>query len=154
MLSEVISFIIKSKVKKRTGFSKTSIYWISSMREKFSSPSKLLSMPYLFSSVNAFILLVAWCLKKRYCITMSINPAPFCANIFLYSFNLSIWNNFYHLDPTKVYKYRVSRFIDNFSAISNDKDFLTSFEKFTRKEPELKIEHQENHTSSLDLDIK
>ena len=80
---------------------------------------------------------------------MSINPAPFSANLFLYSFNLSILNNFYHLDPTKVYKYRVSRFIDAFSAISNDKDFLTSFEKFNRKEPELKIEHQENHTSSL-----
>ena len=85
---------------------------------------------------------------------MSINPAPFCANLFLYSFNLSILNNFYLLDPIKVYRYGVSRFLDNFSTISNDKDFLTSFEKFDRKEPELKNEHQENRTSSLDLDIK
>ena len=57
---------------------------------------------------------------------------------------------------SKAYKYHgISRFIDDdLCAINDDNEFLTSFTNICSKELELKVEHQGNHASFLDLDIK
>ena len=49
VLSEIINFVFKSKVRKRIGFSKTFIYWILRVLEEDSLLNKILSMLYLFS---------------------------------------------------------------------------------------------------------
>ena len=54
-----------------------------------------------------------------------------------------------------MYKYyRVSRFIDVLCTINNDNEFLRSFKNIYPNELQLKIEHQGDHASFLDLDIK
>ena len=70
-LGEVINFVFKSTVRKRIGFSKTSIYWTSkgSGRRYFSKE------PF----VNKVY-------KQDIGIPMGINSAPFGANFFLYFF--------------------------------------------------------------------
>ena len=55
--------------------------------------------------------------------------------------------------PSKAYKYnRVSRFIDDLCAINDGNEFLTLSRNIYPKE--LEFEHQGNHASFSDLDIK
>ena len=56
---------------------------------------------------------------------------------------------------SKAYKYHgISRFVDDFFAISDGNEAVTSFRNIYPKELELKVEHQGNHTSFLGFDIK
>ena len=56
---------------------------------------------------------------------------------------------------SKAYEYdAVSRFTDDLRAINDDNEFLTSFKNIYPKEVDLKVEHQGNHASFLDLDVK
>ena len=76
-------------------------------------------------------------------------------SLFLYFFKSKYIKQFISNEPHKACKYLlVSRFIDGFCVITDDKEFLTSFENIYPKELQVSVEHQGNHASFLDLDIK
>ena len=82
---------------------------------------------------------------------MGIDPAPSWTNFFLYEFKYikQLISN----GPSEAYKYSwVSRFIDDLYAINDGSEFLKLFKNIYPKE--LEFEHQGNHASFSDLDIK
>ena len=94
-------------------------------------------------------------LKQDIGIPMGIDPAQFWANLFLYFFESKYVKQLISNGSCKAHKYHgVSRFIDDLCAINYDKKFLTSCKNIYPMKLELKVEHQGNHTSFLDLDIK
>ena len=56
--------------------------------------------------------------------------------------------------PENYKYYGVSRVIDDLCAINDCNEFLASFRNIYPKELELKVEHQGNYDSVLDLDVK
>ena len=89
VLSEVINFVIKFKVRKGIGFSKISIYWTSkgARRIYFTKPTFVDAMPFLinkcvFTADNMVF-------KQDTVIPMGIDPAPVLANLFLFFLNQS-----------------------------------------------------------------
>ena len=100
-----------------------------------------------FLIINTSFLVIAWFQTKYWytnrCWSSTILGQP----LVLFCFNLKIWNS--------SWKYhRISNFTDGFSAINDDHAFLTSFKTIYPKDIELKVKHQENHTSFLVLHIK
>ena len=86
---------------------------------------------------------------------MSIKSAPFLANLFRYFLKSKYIKQLISNGSSKAYKdHGVSRFIDDFCAINDSNDFLKSLENVYAKKLELKIKHQENHASFLELVIK
>ena len=93
--------------------------------------------------------------KQDIGIPVDIDPAPFWDSIFLYIFESKYRKKIIFNGSSKVYKYHgVSRFIDDLCTINDGNEFLTLFKNIYPKELELKIEHEGNLTSVLDIDIK
>ena len=83
---------------------------------------------------------------------MSFDPAPFWADVFLYLFESKYMKQLILNGSSKVYKYHgVSIFIDNLFVTNDGNDFLKNM---YHKELELRVEHQGDHASFLDLDIR
>ncbi len=88
-------------------------------------------------------------------IPMGIDPAPFWANLYLYSYECKYINDLLRTDKIRALKYHgCSRFIDDMCCINDGGDFGLSFNNIYPPSMELKIEHQGNHATFLDLDIK
>ena len=93
--------------------------------------------------------------KQDIGIPMSIDPAPFWANLFLYFFKSKHVQNLISKKSTRAYKYHAnSRFIDDLYAINDGDVFSKSFKCIYPVELELKLKHSGTHATSLDLDIK
>ena len=75
-------------------------------------------------------------------------------NLFLYFFESKYIKQAISNGSSKAYKYGVSRFTDDLCTINDGNYFLTSFKKIHPKELVLKVQHQGNQASFLDLDIK
>lgn len=67
---------------------------------------------------------------------------------------LTMSNNLTPLGSPKAYRYYgTSKFIEDLCAVNNNAEFLSCFRKIYPKKLELKVEHQRNHQTFLDLDI-
>ena len=85
---------------------------------------------------------------------MGIDPAPFWANLFLYSFESKFVQSLISLGSTRACHFHsVGRFIDDLCAINDREELLSSHKDIYPPELELKIEHQGGHATFLDLDI-
>ena len=86
MLSEVIDFVFKSKVRKCIDFSETSIYWTSKGAGRIYIIKETLvdAMPFIISKYFFAISEVVF--KRDISMPMGIDPAPFWANCFIYLF--------------------------------------------------------------------
>ena len=89
VLSEVINFAVKTKVRKRIGFSKTSIYWTSNEtgRRYFTKQTLINVISFLIS--KCFFNTGNMVFKQDIDIPTSIDPATFSANLLIF-LNLSI----------------------------------------------------------------
>ena len=85
---------------------------------------------------------------------MGIDPAPFWAKPFLYSYESQFMKNIMREDKEKALHYHGSfRFIDDKCCINGSGEFGRSFPNIYPPSLELKIEHNGNHATLLDLDI-
>ena len=142
VLSEVISFVFKSKVRGNVGFSKTSIYWTSNVvGRRYFTEQNLVNAIYFLINKCLVTLLVIWFFNK----------------IFVYQLALT----HLHFGPTFLYFFEskhIKQLILNecFQALMtfDDNEFLTCFKNIYPKELDLKVESQGNHVSFFDLDIK
>ena len=141
LFSKVIKFDFKSQVRKRIGFSKTSIY----------CTSKEAGRRYF--TKQTFVNEV---FKKDIVLPVGIESAPFWDNLFPFLFESKYIKQLTSNGSSKAYLYRgVSRFIDNLCVINDGNEFITSFKNTYLTELELKIEYQRNYASSfLETDIK
>ena len=91
VLSEVISFVFKSKVRQHIGFSKTSIYWTSKGvgRSYFTKQTLFNAISFLIN--KCFVtLLVTWFLNKIFAYQLALTWYHFGPDSFFISLNLRI----------------------------------------------------------------
>jgi len=93
-------------------------------------------------------------MKQEIGIPMGIDPAPFWANLFLYTYEEEYISNTIHVDPVKARHFHsTNRFIDDLCAINDGGVFGRVFKDIYPEELELKLEHSGLHASFLNLDI-
>ena len=87
-------------------------------------------------------------------IPMGIDPAPFWANLFLYTYEQDYMNIQIHNDKVKARHFHgTNRFIDDLIAMNDGGMFAMSYADIYPADLELKVEHSGTHASFLSLDI-
>ena len=127
VLSEIIKFVFKSSIRKRIGFSPSSIYWTSKGAEKryFTQQSLIDTVTYLIK--ECYFTVGNQLFKQDIGIPMGIDPAPFWANLFLYFYEERFMKQLISSGSPRAYKYHgTSRFIDDLCAINDGNDFIAS----------------------------
>ena len=85
---------------------------------------------------------------------MGIDPAPFWANLFLYSYEERYMSELILLDKRKARHFHsTKRFIDDLCAVNDGHLFGDIYKDIYPEELELKLEHSGSHASFLNLDI-
>ena len=126
------------KTWKSIGFFKRSIYWTSKGAGRRYLTKKAFDNAMSFLINKFFFTIGNMVFKQDIGIQMSINPASFLANLFLYIFEYKFIKQLISSESSKACKYHgVSRFIDDLCAINDDSEFLTLFENIYPKYLEL-----------------
>ena len=87
-------------------------------------------------------------------IPMGIDPAPFWANLFLYTYESEYMDTLIASNKIKARHFHgIRRFIDDLCAINDGGEFDRSRTSIYPEELELKVEHHGQHASFLSLDI-
>ena len=87
-------------------------------------------------------------------IPMGIDPAPFWANLHLYSYECEFITSLIRSDKGRAMKFRrASRFIDDECNLNDGGEFGRSYREIYPPELELKCEYEGSHATFLDLDI-
>ena len=87
-------------------------------------------------------------------IPMGIDPAPFWANLHLYTYEYKFIKSLMRTDKRKAMKFRyATRFIDDECNLNDGGEFGRSFHLIYPEDLELKCEHQGSHATFLDLDV-
>ena len=103
---------------------------------------------------NSFFVVGNITMRQAIGIPMGIYPAPFWANLFLYTFEKEYIEHLIENDKIKARHFHgTKRFIDDLCAINDGGEFGKSYRDIYPEELELKVEHQGNHASFLSLDI-
>ena len=159
-LYEIIDFAFKGGNEKKDGnrkyltISGRSVYWSKKKKGKNSFTkgeikilvAKLIRESY-FQIGN---LLFLQCIG----IPMGIDPAPFWANLHLYSYEYKFVKNLIKTDPRRAMKFRHAvRFIDDECNLNDGGEFGKSFQQIYPPDLELKCEHHGVHATFLDLEI-
>ena len=85
---------------------------------------------------------------------MGIDPAPFWANLFLYTYESDYVRNLIKTDKAKAAHFHATkRFIDDLCAANDGGAFAQSYKYIYPPELELKLEHTGNHATFLNLEI-
>ena len=85
---------------------------------------------------------------------MGIDPAPFWANLFLYTYEEDFITSMIEIDKVKARHFHsTKRFIDDLCAINDGGEFGRSYKDIYPDELELKVEHSGMHATFLSLDI-
>ena len=93
-------------------------------------------------------------LKQDIGIPMGIDPAPFWANLFLYTYEEAYVSSLIKNDKIKARHFHsTNRFIDDLCALNDGGEFGKSYKDVYPDELELKVEHSGSHATFLNLDI-
>ena len=85
---------------------------------------------------------------------MGIDPAPFWANLHLYSYECAFITRLMKSDKGRAIKFRHStRFIDDECNLNDSGEFGKSYREIYPSNLDLKCEHEGTHATFLDLDI-
>ena len=85
---------------------------------------------------------------------MGIDPAPFWANLHLYTYEYKFIKLLMRTNKCKAMKFRyATRFIDDECNLNDGGEFGRSFHLIYPNDLELKCEHQGDHATFLDLEI-
>ncbi len=159
-LNEIIDFAFKGGNEKKDGNRKyltvsgCTAYWSKKKKGKnsFTKGDIKLLLSHLIRETYFQIgnLLFRQCIG----IPMGIDPAPFWANLHLYSYEYKFIKNQIKINPRKAMKFRYAvRFIDDECNLNDGGEFGKSFQQIYPADLELKCEHQGSHATFLDLEI-
>ena len=88
-------------------------------------------------------------------IPMGIDPAPFWANLHLYSYECAFITNLMKTDKSRAMKFKfATRFIDDECNLNDGGEFGRSFRQIYPSNLDLKCEHEGDYATFLDLEIK
>ena len=103
---------------------------------------------------NCFFTVGNCVLRQDIGIPMGIDPAPFWANLYLYTYEEEYMSNLISSDKTKARHFHsTNRFIDDLCTLNDGNLFGKVFQEIYPPELELKIEHTGMHGTFLNLDI-
>jgi len=103
---------------------------------------------------NCFFTVGNTVLRQAVGIPMGIDPAPFWANLFLYSYESSYISDLITTDKVKARHFHsTKRFIDDLCALNDGGEFGRVYKDIYPEELDLKVEHSGVHAAFLSLDI-
>ena len=159
-LDEIVDFVFKGGKKKLDGNRKyltvrgSYAYWT---RKQHGNDSFTRSQIKLLTShliKETYFQVGNLLFKQCIGIPMGIDPAPFWANLHLYSYEYSFITRLIKSDKSRAFKFRHStRFIDDECNLNDDGEFGKSYREIYPNNLELKCEHEGIHATFLDLDI-
>ena len=123
----------------------------------FSKPSLKMAVKHLIE--NCFFTVGNCVLKQDIGIPMGIDPAPFWANLFLYTYESEYVSNLIKSgsndDKAKARHFHATkRFIDDLCTLNDGGVFGDVFQDIYPPELDLKLEHSGTHGTFLNLDIE
>ena len=152
ILFKVIDFAFSAGKKKYINVSGKSAYWTHNRNLSFTIHSLKSSVRFLISECHFVIGNLVF--TQDIGIPMGIDPAPFWANLYLYHYEKEYMDTSIHINKSKALKFHgVYRFIDDLCAINDAGEFSRSHRDIYPSVLELKMEHQGQHATFLDLDI-
>ena len=135
-------------------FQKHQIYWTLKGfgRSYFTRQTLIDAISFLIAKCYFTIRKLVY--KQEIGIPMGIGTPLYWANLFLYFFESKYVQQLISKGSPCAYKFhRASRFMDGRPCTINDDDECSSYKFIYPKQLELKLEHQGEHATCLDLDI-
>ena len=154
-LSQVIDFVFEAGDKKCIRISPNGdAFWGKKIRGKVGFSKHSLKTAVRFLIENSYFVVGDLTMRQAIGIPMGIDPAPFWANLFLYTYENEYMETLISSDKVKARHYHsTKRFIDDLCAINDGNEFGRSYRNIYPEELELKVEHHGQHASFLSLDI-
>ena len=154
-LNKVIDLICKGGDKTCIRVSKSGkAYWGKLVDNTVGFTDKYLKMSVKHLVENCFFSVGNCVLKQNIGIPMGIDPAPFWANLFLYTYEEEFMTKIIHDDKAKAKHFHsTNRFIDDLCVLNDGNWFGKVFKEIYPPELDLKIEHSGLHGTFLNLDI-
>ena len=129
-------------------------YWGRKAKKKcFTKNSLKVALQHLIS--NCYFSVGNIVMRQKIGIPMGIDPAPFWANLFLYTYEHDYIKELIKEDRVKAKHFHSTfRFIDDLCSINDGGMFGKVFKDIYPDELELKVEHEGNSASFLNLEIR
>ena len=159
-LDEVVDFVFKGGNKKKDGNRKfltvrgSYAYWTKKKHGKDSFTRAQIKLLTSHLIKETYFQIGNLLFKQCIGIPMGIDPAPFWANLHLYSYEYAFILRLMKSDKRRAFKFRnATRFIDDQCNLNDDGEFGKSYREIYPSNLELKCEHEGSHATFLDLDI-
>ena len=153
-LNSIIDFVFEGGGRNIIRVSKSGrAYWgaRSTKYSCFSKHTLKLAVQYLIE--NCHFTVGNCVLRQCIGIPMGIDPAPFWANLYLYSYENDFVTNTIAQDRSRAKKFHATkRFIDDLCGINDGGEFGRSYRDIYPNELDLKLEHAGNRATFLNLD--
>jgi len=154
-LSAIINFVYKGGDKNCIRLSSNgTAFWGKKAKGcvGFTKTSLLITIKYLIQ--NCYFVVGDTTLRQAIGIPMGIDPAPFWANLFLYTYEEEYMSSLILTNKMKARHFHsTKRFIDDLCAINDGGEFGRVFANIYPNELDLKTEHSGSQASFLNLDI-
>ena len=154
-LNNLVDFAFKGGNRNNICFNHNgTAYWGRKAKKKCFTQRKLKqALNHLIS--NCYFTVGNTVMRQKIGIPMGIDPAPFWANLFLYTYEHDYIKNLIKEDRVKAKHFHSTfRFIDDLCTINDGGEFARVFKDIYPDELELKVEHEGNSASFLNLDIR
>ena len=159
-LDEVVDFVFKGGNKKKDGNRKfltvrgSYAYWTKKKHGKDSFTRAQIKLLTSHLIKETYFQIGNLLFKQCIGIPMGIDPAPFWANLHLYSYEYAFILRLMKSDKRRAFKFRnATRFIEDQCNLNDDGEFGKSYREIYPSNLELKCEHEGSHATFLDLDI-
>ena len=159
-LNEVVDFAFRGGNEKKDGNRKyltirgSSTFWSKKKYGKSSFTKQQVKLLTSHLIKETYFQIGNLLFKQCIGIPMGIDPAPFWANLHLYSYECNFITGLISSDKIRAMKFRyATRFIDDECNLNDGGEFGRSFHQIYPSELELKCEHQGTHATFLDLEI-
>ena len=157
-LCEAIDFAFKGGDKKYLAFTGKRAFWTKNKgSQHFTQGTLKVAVKHLITC--CYFVLGNTLFRQTIGMPMGIDPAPFWANIYLYSYESKYITNLTKNNCSKENKilakrfHATSRFIDDLIALNDGGEFGKIHNKIYSKEMDLKKEHSGTHATYMELDI-
>ena len=150
-LRNVIDFVFESGNRTHICISKNNVaYWGKKSKDSIAFSKSTLATSLKHHVQNCYFMVGNSLLRQKISIPMGIDPAPFCANLFLYTCENELISN----DKVKACNFRATkRFIDDLGTLNDGGVFTDVYKDIYLPELQLKVEHSRTHATFLNLDI-
>ena len=157
-LCEAIDFAFNGGDKKDLAFSGKRAFWTKNKgNQHFTQETLKVAVKHLITC--CYFVLGNMLFRQTIGMPMGIDPAPFWANIYLYSYESKYMTDLTKNNSSKENKilakkfHATSRFIDDLLALNDGGEFGKVHKKIYSKEMHLKKEHSGKHATYMELDI-